>query len=78
MLPKTSSYVKKYDGEIKWTYFFIEDDELLGTSNSIWKRDSNSSKKDLDCESIYNKKILKTKTMSCGDEARDFHDKEVP
>ena len=29
MLPKTSAYVKTYDGETKWMYFFVEDDELL-------------------------------------------------
>ena len=29
-------------------------------------------------ESVYNKKILKTKTKFYGDEATDFHDKEVP
>ena len=29
MLPKTSDYVKNYDGQTKWMYFFIEDDDLL-------------------------------------------------
>ena len=29
MLPKTSAYVKSYDGQTKWMYFLIEDDELL-------------------------------------------------
>ena len=28
-LPKTSSYVKSYNGQNKWMYFFIEDDALL-------------------------------------------------
>ena len=28
MLPKTSAYVKSYDGENKWIYFLIEGDEL--------------------------------------------------
>ena len=32
MLPKTSAYVKSYDGQTKWMYFLIEDDELLETS----------------------------------------------
>ena len=27
MLPKTSVYVKRYDGETKWMHFCIEDDE---------------------------------------------------
>ena len=29
ILPKTSAYSKSYNGETKWIYFFIEDDELL-------------------------------------------------
>ena len=29
MLPKTSVYVKSYDGQTKWFYFLIEDDGLL-------------------------------------------------
>ena len=34
MLPKTSTYVKRYDGQIKCTYFFIEDDDLLEKYNT--------------------------------------------
>ena len=29
MLTKTSAYVKSYDGQTKWMYFLIEDDDLL-------------------------------------------------
>ena len=29
MLPKTSAYVKRYDGQNKWMYFLIEEDDLL-------------------------------------------------
>ena len=29
MLPKTSAYVKIYDGQYKWMNFLIEDDDLL-------------------------------------------------
>ena len=29
MLPKTSAYVKSYDGQTKWMYFLIEDDDLF-------------------------------------------------
>ena len=29
MLSKTNAYVKKYDGQTKWMYFLIEDDDLL-------------------------------------------------
>ena len=40
MLPRTSSYVKSYDGETKWMYFFIDDDdELLETYNNIWSQE---------------------------------------
>ena len=58
--------------------FFIEDDELLETYNSIWNRACNIIKKELDCELICNKKFLKTKIRSYSNEATDFHDKEVP
>ena len=29
VLPKTSAYVKRCDGQTKWMYFLIEDDDLL-------------------------------------------------
>ena len=29
MLPKTSVYVKSYDGQTKWMSFLIEDGDLL-------------------------------------------------
>ena len=29
MLPKTSAFVKSYDGQTKWIYFLIKDDDLL-------------------------------------------------
>ena len=35
MLPKTSSYVKRYDEQTKWMYFLIEDDDLLEKFNTI-------------------------------------------
>ena len=35
MLPKTSAYVKTYEGQTKWTYFLIEDDDLLKKYNII-------------------------------------------
>ena len=28
-LPKTNAYVKSYDGQTKWMYFLIGNDELL-------------------------------------------------
>ena len=35
MLPKTSAYVKSYDGQSKWMYFLTEDDDLLEKYNTI-------------------------------------------
>ena len=35
-------------------------------------------KKEFDSEPAYNKNFLKTKIKSYGDEATDFHDKEIP
>ena len=31
ILPKTSTYVKSYDGQTKWMYFLIENYDLLET-----------------------------------------------
>ena len=28
LLSKTSAYIKRFDGETKWMYFLIENDEL--------------------------------------------------
>ena len=44
MLPKTSGYVKSYNRETNWMYFFIEDDELLEKYKDIWNRVSNNIK----------------------------------
>ena len=38
MLPKTSAYVKSYDGKTKWMYFLIEDDDLLEKYSTIWNK----------------------------------------
>ena len=32
MLPKTSVYVKSYDGQTKWMYFLNEDEDFLTVS----------------------------------------------
>ena len=46
MLPKTSTYVKSYDGQTKWMhFFFIEDDDLLEKYNTIWDKVSADIKK---------------------------------
>ena len=38
MLPKTSGYVKSYDGQTKWMYALIEDDDLLEKCNTAWDK----------------------------------------
>ena len=38
MLTKTSAYVKSYDGQTKWMYFLIEDNDLLERYNTIWDK----------------------------------------
>ena len=61
MLPKASAYVKCCDGETIQMYFSVEDDELLENYNGIdgvWNKASNSIKRELDWEHIYNKKIF--------------------
>ena len=62
MLPKTSAYVKDYDGQTKWMYFLIEDDVLLERYNTIWDKVSSYIKKEFDNEHVYNKIYLETKS----------------
>ena len=78
MLPKTSAYVKSYNGQNKWMYFLIEDDDLLEKYDTISDKVSADIKIELDREPVYNKKFLKMKIKSYSDEATDFHDKEIP
>ena len=78
MLPKTSGYVKSYGRQTKWMYFLIEADDLLEKYNTIWDKVSTDIKKEIDSESVCNKKFLKTKIKSHGDEVTDFYDKEIP
>ena len=47
MLPKTSTYIKRFDGQTKWMYFLIEDDDLLEKYNTIWDKVSADIKKNL-------------------------------
>ena len=48
MLPKTSAYVKSYDGQTKWMYFLIEDDDLLEKYNTIWDKVSADIRKEFE------------------------------
>ena len=61
MLQKKSSYARTMILKLKCMCFLIEDDDLLKIFNDIWYEVSNSVKKQLGCERIYNKKILKLK-----------------
>ena len=73
MLPETSVNVKTYDGQTKWMYFFIENDNLLEKYNTILDKLSADIKKSFHGESVYNK----TKIKSHGDEVTDFYDKKI-
>ena len=47
MLPKTTVYVKSYDGQTKWMYFLIKDNDLLEKYNTNWDKVSADIKEDL-------------------------------
>ena len=47
MLPKTTVYVKRYDGQTLWMYFFIKDDDLLEKHNTSLHKVMLISKKNL-------------------------------
>ena len=61
MLPKTSAYVKSYDGQTKWMTFLIKDDELLEEHDTISDKVNADIKKEFDSEPVYNKIFLKPK-----------------
>ena len=45
-------YVEIYDGQTKWMYFLIENDELLEKYNTIWDKFSADIKKEFDSELV--------------------------
>ena len=55
MLSKTSNYVKSYDGQTKWIYFLIEDDDLIEKYDTIWDKVSTDTNNEFDSEPAYNK-----------------------
>ena len=67
MLPKASTYVKRYDRQTKWMHFLIKDGDLLEKYNTNWDKVSADIKKEFDNELVYNKTFLKTKTTSHSD-----------
>ena len=67
MLPKTSAYVKRYDGQTKQMYFLNKDDDFLEKYNTICGKVSGDIKKEFDRKSVCNKELLKTIIKSHGD-----------
>ena len=58
MLPKMSAYRRDYFDETKCMSFLIKNDELLEKYNEIWEKVSNSIKKGLYSEPVYNEKYI--------------------
>ena len=78
MLPKTSTHVENCDGQTKWIYFLLKDNELFEKYNTIWDKVRAVMKKQFNSEPVYAKSNLKTKLKSSSDKAADFHNKEIP
>ena len=78
MLPKTTAYVKNYDGQTKWMYFLIEDNDLFEKYNTIQDKVSADIKKEFDSQPVYKKEFLKTKMKFHGHEVTDFYGKKIP
>ena len=79
MLPKTSAYVKSFDGQTKWMYFLIEDDDdLLEKYVLSGIKSVLTSKRNFYNKPLYDKNFLKTKIKSHGDKVTNFYDKEIP
>ena len=72
------AYVKSYDGQTKWMYFLIEQDNFLTKYNAIWDKVSTNMKQECNSDPVYNKTFVKTKTKSMGAAATAFHDKKIP
>ena len=62
MLSKTKAYVKSYDGQAKWMFILIENDDLLEKYNTIWDKVSAYTKKKKFIKNLFRiKKISKPK-----------------
>ena len=46
MFPKTSVYVKSYDGQTNWRCFLIDNDDFLEKYNTNWDKLSSDIKKE--------------------------------
>ena len=58
--------------------FLIEKDDVLEKCNTIWDKLSADTQKEFDRKPVYNKKVLKIKIKSHGDNVLDSYDKKVP
>ena len=65
-----------YDGQTKWIYFLIEDDDLLENIILFGIKSVLISKKNLKAGLSMIKLFLRTKIKSYGNEATDFYDKK--
>ena len=65
MLPKTSTYIKRYNGQTKWMYFLIESDDFGIKSALISKKNLIASLSAIKSFENQNKimKIIKIKFM---------------
>ena len=77
-LPKTSAYVKSYNGQTNWIYFSIEDDDFLEKCDTIWDNVSANIKKEFDSKPVYHKEFLKTNIKTHSDEVTYSYDKKIP
>ena len=59
-LPQKTAYLKSYDNEPKWMYFFT-DDEFLKYYICIWSKVCRSIRKELDSEPVFDNKFFKAK-----------------
>ena len=55
MLPKTTAYIKRYDGKIKWMYSLINNDDWLEKYNTVRDKVKADVRKEFDSEPVYNK-----------------------
>ena len=78
ILPKTSVHVKSFNGQTKFMYFLIEDDDLLDKYNPVSEKVSSDIKKEFDSEPDCDNFFMETKRKSCSDEATNFRTKEAP
>ena len=74
MLSKTSAYVKSCNGQTKWMYFLISDDDSLEKyNNTIQDKVSADMKKEFDSELLHNINFLKRTIKLHGDEVTGFY-----